>query len=253
MTLFASVELGSSALETSFEWGADVTVSLKQQTMTSDDALDLTVWAAGDDLRGFEEGLTADETVARWESVGGTDTRSLYRIRLTVQASSSFHYHDWTDGRAVFVAAERDSDGWTVDGYYPERSVLKQFAAGCEANDVQFELLEVSDSDRLRNTRQFGLSDVQVETMLTALDRGYYSVPRQVNLEELADPLNVSHQAVSERLRRGVGSLIRNTVATQWQDGADGDADVDAESASVVTSLEEPTLARPVGVDPKTS
>lgn len=249
MTLFASVSLGSPVLETSVEWAPEVTVSLEQQTTACGDALDLTVWATGDDLDGFEEGLDADETVARWVSVGGTGSRSLYRTRLTEEASASLDYHDWTDGQAVLLSAERDGVGWKVDGYYPDRSVLKQLAAGCEANGVQFELLEVADSNDLRDTQQFGLSNVQAETLLTALDRGYYAVPRQVNLEELAAPLDVSHQAVSERLRRGVGSLIRNTVATQWQDGTDSDVS----DPPVGTSPGEPTISRSVGVDTKIS
>jgi hypothetical protein len=244
MTLFASVSLDSPVLETSIERAAEVDVTLEQQT-TIDSAHDLTIWAGGDDLDTFEDGLDADETVSRWVAVGGTDTRKLYRTRLTDEASSSINYHHWTDGKAVFLSAGRDVGGWTVDAYFPERSVLQQFAAGCEANGVQFDLLEVSDADDLQDTQQFGLSDVQADTLLTALDRGYYSVPRQVNLEELAAPLDVSHQAVSERLRRGVGSLIENTVAEQLEDGTVSDAD---DVSSTGGEPQDPTLSRPVGL-----
>ena len=244
MTLFASVSLDSPVLETSIERAADVDVTLEQQT-TIDSALDLTIWAGGDDLDSFEDGLDADETVSRWVAVGGTDSRKLYRTRLTEAASSSINYHHWTDGKAVFLSAEREVGGWTVEAYFPERSVLQQFAAGCEANGVQFDLLEVSDSDGLQDTQQFGLSDVQAETLLTALERGYYSVPRQANLEELAAPLDVSHQAVSERLRRGVGSLIEHTVTEQLEDGTASDVD---DVPSTGDTSQEPTLSRPISI-----
>lgn len=245
MTLFASVSLDSPVLETSIERAADVDVTLKQQTPTADGALDLTLWASGDDVETFEDGLDADETVSRWVAIGGGDTRTLYRTRLTEEASSSMNYHCWTDGKAVVLSAEREVGRWTIDAYFPERSVLQQFAAGCEANGVHFDLLEVSDSDDLQDTQQFGLSDVQAETLLTALERGYYSVPREVNLEELAAPLDVSHQAVSERLRRGVGSLIETTVAEQFEDGTESGVD---DVASTEKTPQDPTLARPVGL-----
>ena len=243
MTLFVRASLDLPVLETCTERAPDLDITLKQQTAI-DSALDLTLWVGGDDLEPFETGLSDDETVARWVAVGGTDTRKLYRVRLTAEASSSINYYSWTDGKAVFLSAERELGAWTVDAYFAERSVLQQFAAGCEANDVQFDLLEVSDSDGLQDTQQFGLSEVQAETLLTALDRGYYSVPRQVNLEELAAPLDVSHQAVSERLRRGVGSLIESTVAEQLEDGTA----TDDNASSAEHTPQDPTLSRPIGV-----
>jgi hypothetical protein len=251
MTLFVRMSLDAPALEASLERASEVTVSIEKQTTSADESLDLTIWASGDRLGEFEEGLDADRTVSRWIAVGGTETRRLYRIRLTQQASSSIDYHGWTDGKAVFLSAERDVGTWTVEGYFPDRSVLQDLAAGCESNDVQFDLLELSDSDGLQDSQQFGLSDVQLETLLTALDRGYYSVPRQVNLQELAEPLDVSHQAVSERLRRGVGSLIRSTVAEQCEDGREPTPDQvsevdDASSESLGSGGS--TLARPIGL-----
>lgn len=241
MTLFASASLDAPVLETSVEFASDVTVTLKQQTPTGDESLDLTVWASGDDLESFERGLHADGTVTRWVAIGGTDERKLYRIRLTRTASNSLDYHRWTDGQAVFLSVTREVRSWTVDAYFPNRSVLQQFEAGCEANGVQFDLLEVSESNELRDAQQFGLTQVQAETLLTALDRGYYSIPREVNLEELAAPLDVSHQAVSERLRRGVGSLIETTVAKQSEDGTEPD------TGERVT--QDPTMARPIGLE----
>lgn len=245
MTLFVRVRIDSRVLDTSVERAPEATVTLEQQTTSADGSLDLTLWASGEELGRFEDGLDADETVSRWTAIGGTETRRLYRTRLTERASPSIDYHGWTDGEAVFVSAERDAGGWLVEGYFPRRSVLQALATGCESNDVQFDLLEVSDTDRLQDTQQFGLSDMQSETLLTALERGYYSVPREVKLEELAAPLDVSHQAVSERLRRGVGSLIQHTVAKQCKNGS-----ASSSGASPVGghSSAEPTLARPIGL-----
>lgn len=42
---------------------------------------------------------------------------------------------------------------------------------------------------------------------------GYYDIPRGCTTKELADELGISDQAVTERLRRAIGSLVRHTLA----------------------------------------
>jgi hypothetical protein len=248
VTLSITVRLDSPVLRTSVERAPEVDATLEQETMTSDGTVDLTLWGSGGNLSAFEDGLDADETVSHWVPVGGTDTRKLYRTRLTEEASPYMHYNEWADGKAVFLSASREPRGWTMDAYLHDRSVLQEFAEGCESNGVQFDLLRVSEVDQLQDTQQFGLSEVQAETLLTAFEEGYYSVPREINLEELADPLDVSHQAVSERLRRGVRSLIETTVADQWHE-EEAQTNANVESGSVGAPSQETTLERPIAPD----
>jgi len=42
--------------------------------------------------------------------------------------------------------------------------------------------------------------------------RGLYTVPREVELVDIAADLGISHQALSERLRRGIDALIQDTL-----------------------------------------
>lgn len=250
MTLAATIHVDSSALETSVGHAPDVDVTVEQRTMTADGSLDLTLRGSGPEMNAFEDGLDEDGTVSRWIPVGGTDTRRLYRVRLTQQASSTIRLDRWADGAAIFPSVERTERGWTVEAYVPTRAVLQQFRTNCESDGAGFELLRVAETEELGDTKQFGLTDLQAETLLAALDRGYYSVPREANLEELAEPLGVSHQALSERLRRGVGSLIEQTVKDQWVDDASDDgAGADPERAGTTSkspSSRDGTLERPI-------
>jgi predicted DNA binding protein len=45
-----------------------------------------------------------------------------------------------------------------------------------------------------------------------AVRGGYYGIPRGTSTQELADELGISAQAVTERLRRGVATLVNNTL-----------------------------------------
>jgi hypothetical protein len=56
------------------------------------------------------------------------------------------------------------------------------------------------------------LTGAQREAIRVAADRGYFKVPREVSLKEIAEQLGVSEQAVSQRLRRGLGNLVAGSV-----------------------------------------
>ncbi|WP_336362555.1 helix-turn-helix domain-containing protein [Halalkalicoccus salilacus] len=50
--------------------------------------------------------------------------------------------------------------------------------------------------------------------MCSRSEAGYFKIPKEVTLAELADAQGVSLQAMSARLRRGVHHLIEQTFIT---------------------------------------
>lgn len=66
------------------------------------------------------------------------------------------------------------------------------------------------NAERVRTT--VPLSDKQMETLQTALECGYFEVPRGITLKELAKELGCSHQATSERLRRANNRIVTALV-----------------------------------------
>lgn len=52
------------------------------------------------------------------------------------------------------------------------------------------------------------LTPLQRETLVFAIENGYYDEPRETDLEELSDALGVSKSAVSQRLRTAERKLI---------------------------------------------
>jgi len=49
--------------------------------------------------------------------------------------------------------------------------------------------------------------------MEKALELGYFETPRQITLKDLAAEMDISHQALSERLRRGMRSVAAAIVS----------------------------------------
>ncbi|MUV89266.1 hypothetical protein GJ629_04600 [Halapricum sp. CBA1109] len=58
-----------------------------------------------------------------------------------------------------------------------------------------------------------------------AVRRGYFTIPREVTLSELAAELDLSSQAASERLRRGIRTLVQTVLDDQLLDDREFDSD----------------------------
>jgi predicted DNA binding protein len=58
------------------------------------------------------------------------------------------------------------------------------------------------------------LTDVERETLQTAVQNGYFESPRETTLGELADEFDVSKPAVSDNLRRGQQKILQSVVGT---------------------------------------
>lgn len=59
---------------------------------------------------------------------------------------------------------------------------------------------------------RYGITEEQQEALIRAYTAGYYTIPRKITAKELADELGVSHQALSERLRRGHENVVKNAL-----------------------------------------
>lgn len=52
------------------------------------------------------------------------------------------------------------------------------------------------------------LTDAERAAVYTALDRGYFAVPRRASLSEIAEELETTDVEASERLRCGVAAVL---------------------------------------------
>lgn len=59
---------------------------------------------------------------------------------------------------------------------------------------------------------RWGVTAPQADALRTALEMGYFAVPRDTDAGEVADALGVSKSAFLERLRRGLARLLGETL-----------------------------------------
>lgn len=205
------------ALSETFERLDDVQFEV-ERVVAQDDRVLPFVWVTHDDADALTEALDADSTTADVEVLTDLDGERLYRMEW-VDRIDALVYALVEEEGTVLSAAGRDRQ-WVLRFLFAEREALSRTYDHCVDRGLDLSVERVFDIDDGRQGR-FGLSDKQQDVIQQAFERGYYSIPRETSAQDLADELDVSHQALSERLRRAHESLVANTVMI----GRGGEAD----------------------------
>lgn len=168
------------------------------------------VWAQTDETFESLEGALADDpSVENLSRLATLPEERLYRMDWVADIKTIIHILLERDG--IVLSASGWSESWHLRILFPDRDSLsgaRDFAAD---NGLTFDLRKVTDLNEGRGS-QFALTEAQHQTLVTAYDRGYYEIPQDVTLNELAEEFGVSPQAVSQRLHRSYRNLIENAL-----------------------------------------
>ena len=175
------------------------------------------VQATGDErtLADLDELLAADPTVESIERVATMNDGRLYRVEWADSIGEIVHAI-LEEGATILDATTVD-DQWQLQALFHDRDSLSRTYERCEECGLSVTVDRIYELTDVRH-QQFGLTTQQHETMLAALEHGYYDVPREASLTNLAGKLDVSHQALSERLRRGHGNLVKHALGASKSD-----------------------------------
>lgn len=166
--------------------------------------------AHGVDAEAFAARLRTSPGVDRVEIVEEFDDQTLYAL-------------DWDADGDRFLSAVRaqcgqvlrgsgDDDEWRFELRFPDHDALSTFRDRCTDADVTLSVERVYHPGQPDAGPRFGLTEHQHEALTLAVERGYYDVPRRCNTVEVAAELDISDQALTERLRRGISTLAANTI-----------------------------------------
>ncbi|MGQ4557185.1 helix-turn-helix domain-containing protein [Halobellus sp. GM3] len=210
--MIAEFDIDTQAMQSAFRHAPQIDASIIQQTACESGRLDVVVNVSRAAFDDFERGLDADGTIEDWVRFSDSDDCRRYRLTLTEQGRELVTYPCWSESGAVFLDGNRRRDSWRFRIQFPDEDSLQRYVAYCEDRTIDFSPIRLSRTDSSNATERFGLTPVQAQTLVTASERGFFSIPRECTLEELADEWDISHQALSERLRRGMSSLIESTL-----------------------------------------
>lgn len=167
--------------------------------------------AHGTEFDAFEAALDADPTVARYSTFTRLAEHAFYVVTYRDDVETRGTYHVAVEEDVAYVSVELQDGTYFVRARVPERDALASIREHCRANDIPFTMERIY-REGPGNAGTHQLTDVQRETLLLAYERGYFDSPRETTLESIADELDVSRQAVADRLRRGHKRLLEETI-----------------------------------------
>ncbi len=204
----ASVPAEAAVLEGTLRSVKDVRFELETVVASGSDAPIPLIWAFSDDLDTVEAALDDDETIESYDRLSDGTGRRLYRMKWVRGAEAIEHLLD--DAGIILDAYTRDHD-WCVRLLFEERSALSDAVQRCESSGIDLSVEMIKDVS-IDSEEPHTLTDGQRVTLSAAYENGYYDVPRAVTLSELSEELGISHQSLSERLRRAHRAVIEELV-----------------------------------------
>lgn len=114
----------------------------------------------------------------------------------------------------VTLLSLRGSNGaWKLRVLAPDRKGIRQADEILDDLECNTTCESIRSFDGGEDSMQSGLTDDQREALLTAFEMDYYDIPRGAHTNDVADVLGISHQALSERLRRAYEGLITTELS----------------------------------------
>ncbi len=170
------------------------------------------LWVRGENYRTFEDRVQGSERVAELVVLDQLDDEVLYRVEWTDEPHSLLEGIDQTGGVILEANGNR---GWEFRLRFPNHDALSQFYNFCTEHDITIHIdRSYTLTERSDIGHQFGLSQQQREALVLGLRRGYFDTPSQVSLNELAEELGISQQAISSRIRRGSKQVLSEALLT---------------------------------------
>lgn len=167
-------------------------------------------WVHNDNREEFEANLSGQEAIQDVTQIDALDGKTLYALDWFPERDELFQALQ--EQNAQILGATGTLVDWEFELRFPSHEALSEFQQRCNREQITVTVRRIYNPSRPGSGPWFGLTPVQRETLLLAVDLGYYDIPRQCSTIELADQLDISDQAVTERLRRAIVTLVSNTL-----------------------------------------
>lgn len=197
----------------------ETTLALEVGQPNHDGSPPLVVRATGASLDSLEAALDDAEFLADWVLVVAEDPVREYRLTPRANHWREFEraterpesFRELARTESVVDRIEVTPDGWRQTRRFADRDAFEAYVDFWQ-DTGSFTLHRLSETDAQRNPDD-GLTDAQREALAAAYDLGYFEIPRQTSLGDVADELGVSGPALSERLRRANARVVEQYLA----------------------------------------
>ncbi|MFB6179148.1 MAG: helix-turn-helix domain-containing protein [Halorientalis sp.] len=210
MSVIASVSLSGSdfTLGKAFEHVSEVTVRVESIVPIASEVMPY-FWVETPDVEAVTQSLEATSYVEAITVIDEMETKQLLKVEWAVEPDGLLSV--LLDTEAIVLEATMTDDEWTFRLRFRSYDDLSSFSRSCREQDISIELQQLYSPTPSTENPHHDLTPEQREVLATAVEHGYFEVPREITLDELGELLGISDSAASQRLRRGLATLLETT------------------------------------------
>ncbi|WP_440772481.1 bacterio-opsin activator domain-containing protein [Natronorubrum sp. DTA28] len=198
-----------------FEALPDATIELDRVVPTSDAVIPY-FWIHAENVAELTTDLSGDKGVDNVKVIDELSDQMLVRIDWNLEHESVLTAIVNTD--VTLLSGIGDDKKWTFEVRSGTQKQISEFQSYCHDNGIPIQLTQLHALSALRSDREYDLTDGQRTALILAYSRGYFDSPRNATQDTIADELEISRQAVSSRLQRGLRRLVASTLITSQAD-----------------------------------
>lgn len=187
------------------------TVELDRVVPTTDTVVPY-LWIHGGKPSDLTTDLSEDVGIDGVTVVDELDDHFIVRVHWNLDHESLLTAIVETD--VVLLSGVGSEERWTFEVRASEQDGLSAFQAYCRDHDIPIELTQLHELSSLDSGGDYDLTDGQRQVLELAYANGYFDSPRAATQGDIAAELDVSRQAVSSRLQRGMRRLVADTIGT---------------------------------------
>jgi len=174
-------------------------------------------FSVGDTVReSFENNVQTHPSVSRIIEVTRHDGERLYSLEWDI--SRDIFFQGVVELNGQLLSGTGTASTWEFEIRFPTHEALSEFQDYCANGHIELEVGRIYNPVRPGSGMWYGVTNPQRETLVRAVQGGYYSIPRKMSTQDLADEFGISDQAVTERLRRAVITLTENTLIAMQEE-----------------------------------
>ena len=211
-----SVKSDDFALNHTLTAAPQMVVEIERVVATMEDQVMPYFWVSGGDHAAFEDAFRDDESVKNTAVIDEVSGARLYRAEWTENVETIIYAY--VELGATLMQAVGKAEDWELRMRFDGQDALSDFQKYCDENDISFELNRTQEQEQPMASAQYDLTPTQRETLVTALEAGYYEVPRAVTMRELADEMGIAQQTLSNRFRAAYKNLVTSTLTVSHPD-----------------------------------
>lgn len=211
-----SVESDDFALNHALTETPHMVIEIEQVVATMENKVMPYFWVNGGDHEEFKAAFENDDSVTNIATIDEADGAKLYRAEWTKNIETIVYAY--VELGATIIRAIGRNENWELRIRFDDQESLSTFQEYCEENDITFDLNRIQEQEQPMASAQYDLTTKQRETLVTALEGGYYEVPQKISMSELADQMGISQQALSKRFHSAHKNLITSTLTFSHPD-----------------------------------